>query len=226
LAYGHLEVQSKSHRTIHQYFEEGCNHRSRTRGILVWGDGIKSSEVLDSVCLEAPRVSLAMEDMTMRKLIGTALIVISVNAQAGVYCDSHDPTIYGTPVNDEIMDTMAPDVIVGLAGDDVIKGLEENDIIPIPSARGTDNARSDEALQLRAPNARFRTQAQRTPLYGSTDGGKHPAIGAAGPPRSNPSLTAAIALGDADRLTPSHATLSVPHLKEPSHDHRHHQRWR
>jgi hypothetical protein len=49
---------------------------------------------------------------------------------------------------------------------------------------------------------------------------------ASGPPRSNPSLTAAIALGDADRLTPSHTTLSVPHLKEPSHDHRHHQRWR
>jgi hypothetical protein len=47
-----------------------------------------------------------------------------------------------------------------------------------------------------------------------------------GPPRSNPSLTAAIALGDADRLTPSDATLSVPHLKEPSHDHCHHQRWR
>jgi hypothetical protein len=125
LAYCHLEVQSKSRRTIYQYYEEGLEPAVFWCG---W-DAINSNEVLDNLCLEAPRITLAMEDITMRKLIGTTLIVISINAQAGVYCDSHDPTIYGTPGNDEIMGTMAPDVIVGLAGDDVIKGLEGNDVI-------------------------------------------------------------------------------------------------
>jgi hypothetical protein len=31
----------------------------------------------------------------MRALLGATLILISVNAQAGVYCDSHTPSIYG-----------------------------------------------------------------------------------------------------------------------------------
>jgi hypothetical protein len=33
-------------------------------------------------------------------------MVISSNAQAPAFCDSHDPTIYGTPGNDEIIGTM------------------------------------------------------------------------------------------------------------------------
>jgi hypothetical protein len=43
----------------------------------------------------APRDFLLTEDMTMRALLGATLILISVNAQAGVYCDSHTPSIYG-----------------------------------------------------------------------------------------------------------------------------------
>ena len=31
----------------------------------------------------------------MRALLGATLILISVNAPAGVYCDSHTPSIYG-----------------------------------------------------------------------------------------------------------------------------------
>ncbi|HKF94097.1 MAG TPA: hypothetical protein VKB96_05750 [Gammaproteobacteria bacterium] len=31
----------------------------------------------------------------MRALLGATLMVISVNAQTGVYCDSHTPSIYG-----------------------------------------------------------------------------------------------------------------------------------
>ncbi len=57
--------------------------------------------------------------------LGIAVMVISVKAQAGVYCDSHDPTIYGTPGNDVIIGTMAPDVIVGLQGNDVTLGWKE-----------------------------------------------------------------------------------------------------
>jgi Ca2+-binding RTX toxin-like protein len=92
-------------------------------------DTINSNELLDKVPKSAPNASVSAKIITMRKLFGTTLIVISVNAQAGVYCDSHDPTIYGTPGNDKIMGTMAPDVIVGLAGNDVINGLEGNDVI-------------------------------------------------------------------------------------------------
>jgi Ca2+-binding RTX toxin-like protein len=94
---------------------------------------INSNELLDKVPKSAPNVSLSAKIITMRKLLGTALgiavIVISVNAQAGVYCDSHDPTIYGTPGNDVITGTMARDVIVGLAGNDVITGAQEIDVI-------------------------------------------------------------------------------------------------
>ncbi|MDQ3796562.1 MAG: hypothetical protein M3294_03045, partial [Pseudomonadota bacterium] len=96
-------------------------------------DTINSNELLDKVPKSAPNASLSAKIITMRKILGTALgiavIVISIDTQAGVYCDSRDPTIYGTPGNDKIMGTMAPDVIVGLAGDDVIKGLEGNDVI-------------------------------------------------------------------------------------------------
>ena len=31
----------------------------------------------------------------MRKLLSAVLMMISVNAYAGVYCDSHTPSIYG-----------------------------------------------------------------------------------------------------------------------------------
>ncbi len=79
LAYGLFEVQSKSRRTIHQYYEEGLEPAVFWCG---W-DAIDRSEVLDNLCLEAPRVTLAMEDFTMRKSLGAALgiavTVISIN---------------------------------------------------------------------------------------------------------------------------------------------------
>ncbi|HEX2238879.1 MAG TPA: hypothetical protein VHJ19_11270, partial [Gammaproteobacteria bacterium] len=75
MAYCHLEVQSKSRRTIHQYYEEGLEPAVFWCG---W-DAINSSEVLDTVCLEGTARQPSNGGHYDAQIVCTTLIAISVN---------------------------------------------------------------------------------------------------------------------------------------------------